>query len=72
MEKEFINLKIGNQNVIKIDNNDDDTEEITCDEKSLIIKHNKYLNKKICYKCKINISKFFNRSEFICQYSIIN
>ena len=71
MEKEFINLNIGKQNVIKIDDYDD-TEENTCgQEKNTIIKHVKILNKMVCYKCKINSSKFYNRNEYICEYCFL-
>jgi hypothetical protein len=68
MEKEFINISIGKQNVIKIDNDDDD--EPTCgqiEEKVKPIKQKIIPDKTICYKCKINKSSFYNRSEYICR-----
>ena len=67
MEKEFINLTVGKQDEIKIED-EDDAEEIICGgEKIPERKKTKVTDKKICYKCKINSSKYFNRSEFICE-----
>jgi hypothetical protein len=68
MEKEIINLSIGKQNVIKIDNDDDD--EVTCgrvEEKPMPVKQKVIPDKTICYKCKLNKSNFLNRSEYICR-----
>jgi hypothetical protein len=68
MEKEFINLNIGKQNVIKIDNDDED--EPTCGGKTEVkpVKQRYIPDKTICYKCKVNKSNFFNRNEYICRY----
>jgi hypothetical protein len=66
MEKEFINLSINRENVIKIDNDDDD--EPTCGRpEPKPVKQKVIPDKRICYKCKINKSNFLNRNEYICR-----
>ena len=70
MEKEFVSMKIDDKKseVIKLDLNDDFSE-TTCGIQDEIVKPNfkKNVDKKFCYKCKINKSNFLNRSEFICK-----
>ena len=75
-EKEFINLEIKKtsiSDIIKLENTDDldgDPNDNPCGDTgydSIKPKIKKIINKKICYKCKKNISNYFNRNEFICK-----
>jgi hypothetical protein len=77
MEKEFINLEVNKDKIIKLEIEDDQNEEpLQCGgeeemEKEIISKEVKLKksqpSKLICYKCKKEKSNFLNRSEYICK-----
>jgi hypothetical protein len=66
-------IKIINDNDNDNENEDDGNEYPTCGTKDKFkeleeeIKIKKQTNKQICNKCKIEKSKFFIRSEFVCE-----
>lgn len=69
MEKEYVDMRVNQKKleIVKLDMNDDFSEN-TCGQDEIIKpKLNKIIDKKNCYKCKTNKSQFLNRNEFICK-----
>lgn len=80
LNQDFINMKIEKQQnplaTIKLDSNDqDDIDENVCGQENgldtIQPKIKKIINKKICYKCKVNKSNYLNRTEFICKECLL-